>query len=80
MSLSPCSVPGSRPTFQLAEDEFELGLGEDTSFAFFLPLFSWHGFISIHFMAGANCMSYAQLAGICRQGSELDMLLYYGAC
>ncbi|XP_077177242.1 triokinase/FMN cyclase isoform X1 [Paroedura picta] len=27
VSLSPCSVPGSRPTFQLAEDEFELGLG-----------------------------------------------------
>ncbi|XP_062973060.1 triokinase/FMN cyclase isoform X2 [Elgaria multicarinata webbii] len=27
VSLSPCSVPGSRPTFQLADDEFELGLG-----------------------------------------------------
>ncbi|XP_054827068.1 triokinase/FMN cyclase isoform X2 [Eublepharis macularius] len=27
VSLSPCSVPGSKPTFQLAEDEFELGLG-----------------------------------------------------
>lgn len=27
VSLSPCSVPGSRPTFQLAEDELELGLG-----------------------------------------------------
>ncbi|XP_044281905.1 triokinase/FMN cyclase isoform X2 [Varanus komodoensis] len=25
--LSPCSVPGSRPTFQIADDEFELGLG-----------------------------------------------------
>nr|XP_056707969.1 triokinase/FMN cyclase [Euleptes europaea] len=27
VSLSPCSVPGSRPTFHLAVDEFELGLG-----------------------------------------------------
>uniref|UniRef100_A0A8D2J4E8 Triokinase/FMN cyclase n=1 Tax=Varanus komodoensis TaxID=61221 RepID=A0A8D2J4E8_VARKO len=27
--LSPCSVPGSRPTFQIADDEFELGLGKD---------------------------------------------------
>ncbi|XP_061465774.1 triokinase/FMN cyclase isoform X4 [Rhineura floridana] len=27
VSLSPCSVPGSRPTFQLAADELELGLG-----------------------------------------------------
>uniref|UniRef100_A0A8C8RVX1 Triokinase/FMN cyclase n=1 Tax=Pelusios castaneus TaxID=367368 RepID=A0A8C8RVX1_9SAUR len=27
VSLSPCSVPGSGPTFQLAQDELELGLG-----------------------------------------------------
>lgn len=27
MSLSSCSVPGSRPTFELAADEVELGLG-----------------------------------------------------
>ncbi|CAH2326210.1 triokinase FMN cyclase isoform X1 [Pelobates cultripes] len=27
VSLSPCSVPGSRPTFQLAVDELEIGLG-----------------------------------------------------
>ncbi|XP_066107747.1 triokinase/FMN cyclase [Saccopteryx bilineata] len=27
VSLSPCSVPGSRPTFELAADELELGLG-----------------------------------------------------
>ena len=27
VSLSPCSVPGKRPSFQLAEDEMELGLG-----------------------------------------------------
>ncbi|KFO80490.1 Bifunctional ATP-dependent dihydroxyacetone kinase/FAD-AMP lyase (cyclizing), partial [Cuculus canorus] len=27
LSLSPCSVPGSKPTFQLADDEMELGLG-----------------------------------------------------
>ncbi|XP_074698234.1 triokinase/FMN cyclase isoform X2 [Strix aluco] len=27
LSLSPCSVPGSKPTFQLANDEMELGLG-----------------------------------------------------
>ncbi len=27
VSLSPCSVPGQRPTFSLAEDEMELGLG-----------------------------------------------------
>ncbi|XP_060626966.2 triokinase/FMN cyclase isoform X1 [Anolis sagrei] len=27
VSLSPCSVPGSMPTFQLADDELELGLG-----------------------------------------------------
>ncbi|KGL85323.1 Bifunctional ATP-dependent dihydroxyacetone kinase/FAD-AMP lyase (cyclizing), partial [Tinamus guttatus] len=27
LSLSPCSVPGSKPTFQLAHDEMELGLG-----------------------------------------------------
>lgn len=29
LSLSPCSVPGSKPTFHLAEDEMELGLGEE---------------------------------------------------
>lgn len=29
LSLSPCSVPGSKPTFQLADDEMELGLGEE---------------------------------------------------
>ncbi|KFV08273.1 Bifunctional ATP-dependent dihydroxyacetone kinase/FAD-AMP lyase (cyclizing), partial [Tauraco erythrolophus] len=29
LSLSPCSVPGSKPTFRLADDEMELGLGED---------------------------------------------------
>ena len=27
MSLSPCSVPGSKPSFHLEEDEMELGLG-----------------------------------------------------
>ncbi|XP_078593850.1 triokinase/FMN cyclase-like isoform X1 [Branchiostoma floridae x Branchiostoma japonicum] len=27
ISLSPCSVPGSGPSFQLQQDEFELGLG-----------------------------------------------------
>ncbi|KAM6204686.1 triokinase/FMN cyclase [Sarcoramphus papa] len=27
LSLSPCSVPGSKPTFHLAGDEMELGLG-----------------------------------------------------
>ncbi|XP_012884729.1 PREDICTED: bifunctional ATP-dependent dihydroxyacetone kinase/FAD-AMP lyase (cyclizing) [Dipodomys ordii] len=27
VSLSSCSVPGSKPTFELAEDEVELGLG-----------------------------------------------------
>ncbi|XP_074005324.1 triokinase/FMN cyclase [Numenius arquata] len=27
LSLSPCSVPGSKPTFHLADDEMELGLG-----------------------------------------------------
>ena len=27
LSLSPCSVPGSGPSFQLATDEMELGLG-----------------------------------------------------
>lgn len=27
--MSPCSVPGSKPTFQLASDEMELGLGEE---------------------------------------------------
>ncbi|XP_055669342.1 triokinase/FMN cyclase isoform X1 [Falco peregrinus] len=27
LSLSPCSIPGSKPTFRLAEDEMELGLG-----------------------------------------------------
>ncbi|KAM7108337.1 triokinase/FMN cyclase isoform 3-T3 [Ciconia maguari] len=27
LSLSPCSVPGSKPTFRLADDEMELGLG-----------------------------------------------------
>jgi len=27
LSLSPCSVPGSGPSFQLAHDEMELGLG-----------------------------------------------------
>ncbi|NWZ69896.1 TKFC cyclase, partial [Acrocephalus arundinaceus] len=29
LSLSPCSIPGSKPSFQLAEDEMELGLGEE---------------------------------------------------
>lgn len=28
MSLSSCSVPGSRPTFELSADEVELGLGK----------------------------------------------------
>ena len=27
VSLSPCSVPGSKPSFHLEEDEMELGLG-----------------------------------------------------
>ena len=27
MSLSPCSVPGSKPSFHLEEDEMEIGLG-----------------------------------------------------
>lgn len=27
VSLSPCSVPGAKPTFHLADDELELGLG-----------------------------------------------------
>ena len=27
VSLSPCSVPGHKPSFHLAEDEMELGLG-----------------------------------------------------
>ncbi|XP_059704553.1 triokinase/FMN cyclase [Haemorhous mexicanus] len=27
LSLTPCSIPGSKPSFQLAEDEMELGLG-----------------------------------------------------
>ena len=28
VSLSPCSVPGHKPSFTLAEDEMELGLGK----------------------------------------------------
>jgi dihydroxyacetone kinase len=28
VSLSPCSVPGHKPSFTLEEDEMELGLGE----------------------------------------------------
>lgn len=28
MSLSSCSVPGSKPTFELTADEVELGLGK----------------------------------------------------
>ena len=27
VSLSPCSIPGNKPTFELREDEMELGLG-----------------------------------------------------
>jgi dihydroxyacetone kinase len=27
VSLSPCTIPGSKPSFQLADDEMELGLG-----------------------------------------------------
>ena len=27
VSLSPCSIPGSKPSFELGEDEMELGLG-----------------------------------------------------
>ena len=30
VSLSPCSVPGQKPTFSLGEDEMEWGLGEVT--------------------------------------------------
>ena len=29
VSLSPCSVPGSKPSFHLEEDEMELGLGRN---------------------------------------------------
>lgn len=29
MSLAPCSLPGSGPSFHLGSDEMELGLGED---------------------------------------------------
>ena len=28
VSLSPCSVPGHKPSFSLGEDEMELGLGK----------------------------------------------------
>lgn len=28
VSLSPCSVPGLKPSFTLEEDEMELGLGK----------------------------------------------------
>lgn len=28
VSLSPCSVPGLKPSFTLKEDEMELGLGQ----------------------------------------------------
>ena len=28
MSLSPCSVPGHKPSFTLEENEMELGLGQ----------------------------------------------------
>ena len=35
LSLSPCSVPGAGPSFQLAEDEMELGLGQ-SMFAWFV--------------------------------------------
>ena len=27
VSLSPCSVPGSKPSFHLKEDEMEVGVG-----------------------------------------------------
>ena len=29
VSLSPCSVPGSGPSFTLKDDEMELGLGNN---------------------------------------------------
>ena len=29
VSLAPCSIPGSGPSFHLGSDEMELGLGED---------------------------------------------------
>ena len=29
VSLAPCSLPGSGPSFHLGSDEMELGLGED---------------------------------------------------
>lgn len=45
LSLSPCSVPGSKPTFRLADDEMELGLGEE------LPSVSPPN----HAVAGAEC-------------------------
>ena len=28
VSLSPCSIPGAKPSFHLGDDEMELGLGE----------------------------------------------------
>uniref|UniRef100_A0A8C3U4J0 Triokinase/FMN cyclase n=1 Tax=Catharus ustulatus TaxID=91951 RepID=A0A8C3U4J0_CATUS len=41
LSLSPCSIPGSKPSFQLAEDEMELGLGEEQTLG--VPLGSLEG-------------------------------------
>lgn len=49
VSLTPCSVPGSGPTFSLGEDEMELGLGKFV-FCFFVFLF----FV----IWGGGCIAY----------------------
>lgn len=36
LSLTPCSVPGSGPSFHLGTDEMELGLGEDNYWIYIL--------------------------------------------
>ena len=45
VSLSPCSVPGLKPSFSLKEDEMELGLGELSSRKISLLYISIHGFL-----------------------------------
>ena len=53
VSLSPCSVPGSKPSFHLEEDEMEIGLGWFTnSCNIFIP--GKNICVGIHGEAGAE--------------------------
>ena len=39
VSLAPCSLPGSLPSFVLGSDEMELGLGKNIHYDFVIKIF-----------------------------------------